>query len=378
MQIKANAATEQELTRKLLAQVRVRGEKAAARKGRKLKIMEVCGTHTVSFSRSGISSLLEDVIDLRSGPGCPICVTHQQDLDQMLSLAGLEDVIIITFGDMLRVPGSFTTLEKERAKGAAVQLCYSPLEALEQAALFPQKEVIFLGVGFETTAPTIGTVLLEAARQKLNNFSLYSALKVVPPALEALFTLYASELDALILPGHVSAVLGSGAFAFIAERFGLPAVIAGFEPLDLLTGLLQVLLGLQEEKPRLYNAYPHVVKPEGNPAAREIIKKCFVPVATPWRGLGDIPGSGLGIAATWEAFDASQKFAGALPAALPCTYEGCRCGEVITGRLLPPECPFFGRICSPLNPVGPCMVSSEGACGAYYQYRGGQQNLPIS
>lgn len=376
MQINTSTGDSSSMTRKLLARVLAMGEKEAARRGRRLRIMEVCGTHTVSFSRSGIASLLEDVIDLRSGPGCPICVTHQQDLDRMLSLAGLENVIIVTFGDMLRVPGSLTTLEKERARGAAVHICYSPVEALEQALLFPQKEVVLLGVGFETTAPTIGTVLLEGAKQKLSNFSIYSTLKIVPPALEALFTVYQSELDALILPGHVSTVLGRKAFAFIAERFGLPAVISGFEPLDLLAGLFLALQCLQEDRADVCNAYDHVVKEDGNPVARDIMHKCFVPEEVPWRGFGAIPGSGLGIAPAWEDFDASKKFAGTLSPAPPRTYEGCRCAEIITGRLIPPDCPFFGSSCSPLTPIGPCMVSSEGACGAYYQYRGGYQNKP--
>ena len=357
------------ITRKLLAQVRALGEKEAGRKGRKVKIMEVCGTHTVSFSRSGITSLLEDVIDLRSGPGCPICVTHQQDLDGMLSLARQKDVIIVTFGDMIRVPGSRTTLEREKAKGAEVHVCYSPMEALEQALSFPQKEVVLLGVGFETTAPAIGTVLREAAQQKITNVSIYSTLKIVPPALDALFSNSNTDLDALILPGHVSTVLGRKAFDFIAERYNLPAVVAGFDPLDLLAGLYHVLKCLEEGRAIVSNAYTHVVKEEGNHRAMEIINHCFIRREVPWRGLGSIPGSGLGIAPQLAEFDAEKRFNIEIGSNLLAEFEGCRCGEVITGRLIPPECPFFDKSCTPLTPVGPCMVSSEGACGAYYQYR---------
>ncbi|MEW5919598.1 MAG: hydrogenase formation protein HypD [Bacillota bacterium] len=367
----AKTSIGENITRKLLARVLAMGEKEAARKGRRIKIMEVCGTHTVSFSRSGIASLLEDVIELRSGPGCPICVTHQQDLDRMLSLARLKDVIIVTFGDLLRVPGSLTTLEREKASGAEVYICYSPLEALEPAVRFPQKEVVLLGVGFETTAPAIGTVLREAAKQKLTNISIYSTLKIVPPALEALFTGCHTELDALILPGHVSTVLGRKAFAFIAERFGLPAVIAGFEPLDLLVGLFHALQCLHEDKANVYNAYTHVVKEEGNRLAMDIINNCFVRDEVLWRGFGAIPGSGLSIAPPFASFDASKKFGVALQDTPAEAYQGCRCGEIITGKLAPPDCPFFGKNCSPLTPIGPCMVSSEGACGAYFQYRGG-------
>ena len=366
------------MTRKLLAGIRALGEKEAARRGRRVRIMEVCGTHTVSFARSGIASLLQDTIELRSGPGCPICVTHQQDLDRMLSLARLRNVIIVTFGDMVRIPGSLTTLEREKARGAAVHICYSPVEALEQATGFPGHEVVLLGVGFETTAPAIGAVLMEAKKQQLTNLSIYSTLKIVPPALEALFTVYHNELDALILPGHVSTVLGRKAFTFIGERFGLPAVIAGFEPLDLLIGVFQALQSLGEDRTTALNAYTHVVKEEGNPFAMEMINKCFLGNKTLWRGFGAIPGSGLSIAPFLESFDAEKKFASVLPEFSADAYEEikgkCRCGEIVTGRMLPPECPFFGNSCSPLTPIGPCMVSSEGACGAYYLHRGGYQN----
>ena len=378
LEVNSRAGDNAFITKKLLAEVRALGEKEANRRGRRVRIMEVCGTHTVSFARSGIASLLEDTIDLRSGPGCPICVTHQRDLDTMLSLARLKNVVIVTFGDMVRIPGSLTTLEREKARGAAVHICYSPMEALEQATRFPRQEVVLLGVGFETTSPAIGTVLIEAKKQQLTNLSIYSMLKIIPPALDALFTVYHSELDALILPGHVSTVLGRKAFNFIAEKFGLPAVITGFEPLDLLIGLFQGLQCLREEKASVLNAYTHVVKEEGNPFAMEIINKCFLRDKVLWRGFGAIPGSGLSIAPFWESFDAKKKFASVLPELSADTEETikekCRCGEIVTGRLLPPECPFFGKSCSPLSPMGPCMVSSEGACAAYYLHRGGYQN----
>lgn len=342
-------------------------EKAARKKGRRLKIMEVCGTHTMAFSRSGITSLLSDYLDLRSGPGCPICVTHQQDLDDMISLAGFKDVIIVTFGDLIRIPSSFSSLEKEKARGANVHMCYSPMEAVDLAFKYPEKEVVLLGIGFETTAPLMATVLSEAKKKKLKNFSLYSALKSVPPALEALFQNKDFELDAMILPGHVSAILGRGTFDFISRDYKLPAAVTGFEPLDLLIGLFYLLKKIDEKHIEVINTYSHVVKEKGNEGAREQIDFYFQQEDVLWRGLGLIANSGLMVRPDFSEFDARSRFQ--IEVCPGENYPDCRCGDIITGKITPYECPLFNKRCTPLSPVGPCMVSSEGACSAYYQYR---------
>jgi len=354
--------------KKLLDHTLALGYKTADKKGEKIKIMEVCGTHTVAFSRSGIAQLLSDVLDLRSGPGCPVCVTHQQDLDYMISLSRIKDVIIVTFGDLLRVPGSFTSLEKEKAKGANVHICYSPLEAIDLAAKNTQKEIVLLGIGFETTAPTIAAALSQALEKGLQNFSIYSTLKLVPPALEALLQEKKFDLDGLVLPGHVSTVLGSDAFDFIAQEYALPCVVTGFEPLDLLIGLYYLLTSLIEEKAELTNTYTHIVKEKGNQAAKEIINLYFEEGDTLWRGFASIPGSGLKLRTKYNDFEARYRFK---KVEIPETgvFSGCSCGDIITGKLTPFDCVHFNNGCTPLTPVGPCMVSSEGACSAYYQYR---------
>lgn len=354
------------LLKALLRKVDSLGQRAQEQKRRKVKIMEVCGTHTVSFARSGITSLVGSYLDLRSGPGCPVCVTHQQDLDRMFALAKLKDTLIVTFGDMLRVPGTFTTLETEKARGAKVHICYSPLEAVDLAAQNPSYNVILLSIGFETTAPTIAATLLQAAEAGLNNFYLYPALKMVPPALLALLQDGGCDLDGLILPGHVSTVLGSEAFHFVG-RFGIPAVVAGFEPLELLMGLYVLLRMINEERAAVENAYSHVVRAKGNISAQRLINLCFEeePV-THWRGLGPIPSSGYRLAERYAAFDVRTRYELHTP---PVEARlRCRCGDIITGKISPFECPLFNKGCTPSDPAGPCMVSSEGACSAYYQY----------
>ena len=361
--------TKDSLARRLSEKVLELGEKAAEKKGRRIKIMEVCGTHTVAFSRSGLSSLLTQFVDLRSGPGCPICVTHQKELDTMISLAGMKDVIVATFGDLLKVPGSSTTLEKEKAKGAFVHLCYSPLEAVELALKYPSREVVFLGIGFETTAPAIAAALDEARQRGASNFSLYSALKAVPPALKALLEKGDFDLDVMVLPGHVSTVLGREAFAFVAREYRLPAVVVGFETLDLLTGLYYALKNVSEGKIEVSNAYTHVVREKGNQIARVVIEEHFEKEDASWRGLGVIPGSGYKLKRKFEDIDAKRRFELKEEHSLFTEPPGCRCGEIITGKLIPFDCPLFDRGCTPLTPAGPCMVSSEGACSAYYRYR---------
>ncbi len=351
----------------LLEQIQIDGRKLAIDLGRKIRIMEVCGTHTVAYARSGITDMVSDYIDLRSGPGCPICVTHQKDLDQVIALAGLQDVTIATFGDLLRVPGTFTTLEKEKARGCQVQICYSPLDALDTAANMPQSKVIFIAIGFETTAPLIASTIINAKINNLRNFWIYPVLKLVPPALQVLLKNNTNlGLDGLILPGHVSAILGLNAFKFISD-YQMPAVVSGFEDIDLLKGLIKLLQLIKNKNSEIVNAYTQVVSEKGNKVAQDLMERCFtVEESTLWRGFGSLPGSGLTLRNGYTDFDARNYFG--LEVSESIVDPGCLCGEVITGLIKPAQCPLFGSQCTPSMPVGPCMITPEGACGAYYKY----------
>ena len=354
------------VSRPLLEQVKRLGRRLAEERGRKLKIMEVCGTHTVAYARSGISDLVSPYIDLQSGPGCPICVTHQDDLDRVFSLARQQNPLIVTFGDLLRVPGSHTTLEREMARGGRVQICYSPLEAVERAAGNPGDRVVLIAIGFETTTPAMAAALKLAAGYGLDNFWLYPLLKRVPPALKALLG-SPLDLDGFLLPGHVSTVLGREAFSFMGD-LGYPSVVTGFKSLDLLLGLYTLLKMVEEGKSEVGNAYSHVVREEGNGTARRLIDECFVPEPlTAWRGLGAIPESGYTLREPFARYNARLQFDMEMAPAGENPH--CACGQVITGRFKPHQCPLFGKDCTPSTPVGPCMVSPEGACGAYYHYR---------
>ena len=355
------------LAKPLLERIHRLGMSLSHEKGRKLIIMEVCGTHTVAYARSGITDLVSGYLDLRSGPGCPICVTHQADIDRIISLAGLEGTMIMTFGDMLRVPGSYTSLEKELARGRRIKICYSPLEAVDAAARSPELKVVFIAIGFETTAPVIAAAIEMAEQMKLTNFWVYPVLKLVPPALRALLEVdNPPKLDGFLLPGHVATVLGSKAFEFV-PNFGFPAVVAGFEHLDLLMGLYTILQLIRENKAVVGNAYSHVVRVEGNETARLLMERFFtVEPTTLWRGLGEISASGYTLQTNYGAFNARLHFK--TEAAVAETNPHCICGQVITGRATPRQCRLFGRSCTPATPVGPCMVSPEGVCGAHYHY----------
>ena len=349
------------LEQQLLA---IRPELSAARP---LRLMEVCGTHTVSIARAGLRSLLPETIQLISGPGCPVCVTANSDIDQIIACTRLPEVILATFGDMIRVPGSSTSLQQRKAEGAAVQVVYSPLDALKLASEYPNKQVIFVGVGFETTTPLVAATIQRAFAQGLANFSVLPAQKQVPPAIKALLGDPQVALDALILPGHVSTILGSEPYHFIASKYKVPAVITGFEPADILQSIAQLLGQLLENTPAIEIAYKRGVKPEGNPVARAAIAAVFKPTDARWRGLGEIPGSGYKISESYAAYDASQRFELSVePTAEP---KGCRCGDVLRGVLPANQCPLFGKPCTPQNPIGPCMVSSEGSCAAYHRYQ---------
>ncbi len=329
-------------------------------------LMEVCGTHTVALSRTGLREVLSPYLDLRSGPGCPVCVTDDSDIDLMAEVARQPGVIVATYGDMLRVPGSYGTLLDLKAAGARVQLVYSALDALELARENPRDTVVMLGVGFETTAPVAALAVQRAASEGISNFLMLSLHKTIPNALRALLA-ENSRIDGLILPGHVSAIIGEEPYRFIAEESGVPAVITGFEAVDMLLGIVELVRLIVAGRPEVLNAYRRVVSPDGNPRARALLEEAFRPVAARWRGLGSIPDSGLALAEPFAAYDALQALGLRRPEARP-PRRGCRCGEVLRGLIEPAECGLFAKACTPHSPVGPCMVSSEGACAAHYTY----------
>jgi hydrogenase expression/formation protein HypD len=327
--------------------------------GRKLRFMEVCGTHTMSVHRHGIKKLLPANIELISGPGCPVCITPAALLAQALAIARQPDVIMTSFGDMLRVPLGGDSLLKAGESGFDVRLVTSPLEALEIAARKTQKQVVFFAVGFETTAPLSAATVRQAAKQRITNFSLLCAHRLMPPALRSLLSV-APPLKGLLLPGHVAAISGADYFAFVPEELGLPAVVAGFEPADILAALLALAHQAARGECRLENAYTRAVRQRPNPTAWAVMKEVFIPADAAWRGLGDIAGSGLVLAPAYATYDAASRFN--VTVAEVKENPACRCGEVLRGTLDPTECPLFAIICHPDNPQGACMVSSEGAC----------------
>lgn len=336
--------------------------------GRPVNLMEVCGTHTVSIGRYGLRSAMPEGLRLLSGPGCPVCVTSNRDIDAAIAMARVPGAIVATFGDMIRVPGSTTTLGAEKAAGADVRVVYSPLDALQIARDNPGRPVIFIGVGFETTTPVVGASIQMAAEEGLANYYVYAAHKSTAPALAAIANDPATRIDGFILPGHVSTVTGLAPYRFLADEHGVPGVVTGFEPVDVLSGIARLMAMIGQGAPAIENAYGRGVLDDGNATARAIIADVFEPCDAVWRGLGPIPGSGMAIAEKYAAHDALRVFD---PPVEP-TREtrGCRCGDVLRGVITPNECPLFGRACTPENPVGPCMVSSEGSCAAYWRYRG--------
>jgi hydrogenase expression/formation protein HypD len=331
-----------------------------------VRLMEVCGTHTVSIFRSGMRSVLPPTISLLSGPGCPVCVTDQAEVDAFIELARLDDVIITTFGDLMRVPGTKSSLQKESAAGRDIRVVYSTFDALEIAKKNPAKKVVFLGVGFETTAPTIAAAILSAAQTDLSNFSVISAHKLVPPALLALMASANARIDGFILPGHVSVIIGLNAYRPFFDQHQIPCVVAGFEPIDILQAISRLVEMLESGSPALDNAYPRAVTAEGNTKAQQVLDEIFEPADACWRGIGVIPQSGLKIREKYGAHDAQKIFDVQVPDAK--TPKGCACGEILIGTKTPPQCTLYKKACTPMDPVGPCMVSSEGTCAAYYKY----------
>lgn len=355
------ASNDPDLCRALLARL----ERALA--GRSLRFMEVCGTHTVSIFQSGLRSLLPSNVVHLSGPGCPVCVTHESEVALFLDLANRQDTILATFGDLVRVPGADgKSLKSARAAGARIEVVYSPLDAVSLARANPQQKVVFAGIGFETTAPAVAAAILTARAQGIANFLVLSLHKLIAPALRHLLADPEFKPDAFLLPGHVATITGLAPFAFISADFHKPAVVAGFEPVDILLALC--LLAENESTPVVVNAYKRAVDDSGNARALALLTQVFEPAPARWRGFGEIRASGLAIRPEYVEFDAMAVFGLALPASSP--SPGCRCGQILKGALAPRDCPLFAKKCTPANPVGPCMVSTEGSCAAWYKYGG--------
>jgi hydrogenase expression/formation protein HypD len=343
-------------------------EKIRDRSSRRIRIMEFCGTHTVSIFKHGIRQLLPPAIEMLSGPGCPVCVTANADLDWAIALAGETDVIVTTFGDMIRVPGSRSSLERAKAEGADIRIVYSTLDALQIARDNPGRPVVFLGIGFETTAPTVAASLLQAQDEGISNYYVLSLHKLTPPATRAILDSGESFLDGIIGPGHVTTVIGSRAWDFLPQEYGISCVIAGFEPLDILQGIYTLVESFESSEPRVDNAYGRSVRAEGNQVALGYMSTVFEVCPADWRGIGEIPASGLRLNARFRRFDARERFE--VDPGPPEEPAGCLCGEVIRGVTTPPDCTLYATACTPHHPVGPCMVSSEGTCAAYYLYSG--------
>jgi len=333
---------------------------------RQINIMEVCGTHTQAIARLGIRSMLPGSVRLLSGPGCPVCVTGNDFIDHAIALSALPGVIITTFGDLFRVPGSYYSLQLAKGKGADVRIVYSSTNSLEIARQNPDKKVIFLGVGFETTAPTIAATIIRAHSERINNFFVLSGFKTIPNALKYLAELPDLKLDGLIAPGHLSTVTGIRLYEEIADKYGISSVITGFEALDILEGIRLLCGMIGEGKAGVINEYSRVVKVEGNKKAQALTGQVFEPEDSNWRGIGVIQNSGLKIREEYSALDARKAFKVNLPPVKE--KAGCICGKVLTGVSTPFECPNFGKVCTPIDPIGACMVSSEGTCAAYYKY----------
>lgn len=332
----------------------------------KLRIMEVCGGHTMAIQRFGIPSLLPEHIDLVSGPGCPVCVTDRAFIDKAIAYARQSDVIITTFGDLIRVPGSSSTLDREKAMGADVRIVYSILDALTIAKKNRKKKIIFLGIGFETTSPGTAAGIIKAQMAGLFNFYVLSAHKTMPPPMAALIE-QGVKIDGYLGPGHVSTITGSAMYQFIPERFNLGVVISGFEPLDILQSIYMLVLQHENKQPKVEIQYNRVVRPEGNIKALELLEEVFELRDDWWRGLGILPASGMAIRPKYESFDAEKQ----LPVQVEPTREdkGCICGQILKGIASPSDCKLFGKACTPADPAGACMVSNEGACAAHYRFK---------
>lgn len=333
---------------------------------KEIRLMEVCGTHTMAISRNGIRTLLPETITLVSGPGCPVCVTSQNEIARFITLTKREGVIITTFGDLLKVPASGSCLEKERADGADVRVVYSVFDSIEIARKNPDREVVFLGIGFETTAPTIAAAMIEAEDKGLKNFSVISACKRVPPALQALMENKKVNIHGLLCPGHVSVIIGGRAYLATVNNYHIPCVVTGFEPADILGAIYMLARQIGQGKAEVEIAYRRGVTFEGNAKARDVMGRVFESCDATWRGLGLIPESGLRIREKFQALDAEYRFD--LPVQEVNEPKECACGDILLGIKTPIDCTLYGKTCTPAHPIGPCMVSTEGTCAAYYKY----------
>lgn len=335
--------------------------------GRPVRLMEVCGTHTVAIFRHGIRDLLPGEVMLLSGPGCPVCVTSIMDVDTAVELSGREGIVLTTFGDMMRVPGSKKNLFEARAEGGDIRVVYSPLDALSMAREDRAKKVVFFATGFETTAPSVAATVVEAGRLGTDNFYIYPVHKTVPPALKALLDSDDVKVDGFILPGHVCTVTGTAPYEFVAAEYGKPAVVTGFDAGDILSGIAMLLNQISTGRSEVEIQYSKAVKEEGNPKAMAVMGECFEAADAVWRGIGMIPGSGLRLRDRYRYRDIRSVCDVTVPEA--CEPKACSCGEVLRGIKVPTDCALFGKACTPERPVGACMVSSEGSCAAYYKYR---------
>jgi hydrogenase expression/formation protein HypD len=333
---------------------------------RPTRLMEFCGGHTVSIMRSGLRQLLPPTVEMLSGPGCPVCVTANADIDKAIALASLPDVITTTFGDMMKVPGSYSSLQQARAVEADIRIVYSTQDALQIAKDNPAQSVIFIGIGFETTAPTIAASILQAETEGIKNYYVLCLSKLCPPIMKALLDLGELKLDGIVCPGHVSTIIGSHPYEFIPRDYGVACVVSGFEPLDILLSVEMLVEQIESGKPTVDIAYRRGVKPEGNKTALELMDRVFEVGSADWRGIGVVPNSGLKIRNKFERFDAEQAFSITLEPVLEA--KGCICGDILRGVKTPIDCKLFRKTCTPEHPVGPCMVSSEGSCAAYHQY----------
>jgi hydrogenase expression/formation protein HypD len=337
---------------------------------RPVRLMEFCGSHTAAILRYGLRQLLPPGVALLSGPGCPVCVTDQSDVDRAIALCREPGLIMTSFGDMLKVPGTQGSLAEARAAGADVRIVYSTLDALQIARDNPARRVVFLGVGFETTAPTIAASVAQAEAEGLKNYAVLSLAKTCPPVMKALLDGGEVKINGIICPGHVSAIIGAAPYEFIPRDYGIACVVAGFEPVDILQAVDMLLTQLNEGNPRVEIAYTRGVETDGNKYATELMERVFEPAGVSWRGVGEVAGSGLKLKERYAAYDAERLY----NIEIPPSHEarGCICGEVLRGVKTPPDCALFGRACTPERPVGPCMVSGEGACAAYFNYGDGR------
>lgn len=353
------------LSRKLLEKVKEAADEFISIHGRRPAFMEVCGSHTMALAQSGVKRALKEHVNLISGPGCPVCVTDQKSIDAMIKLADGENRIICTFGDMIRVPGTEFNLLEAKTKGKDIRVVYSPPDAVKIAEENPDKEVIFLGIGFETTIPVLGVALKEAYDRGVTNFSMWMTTKLVEPILRHLLESNEVLLDGFLLPGNVSIVLGKDHYQYLVNEYEIPGVISGFEPVELLSGIYKLIRQSLDDRAEIENDYSTVVTDEGNQPAKALINRFFEPVDEPWRGIGVIADSGMDIRDEFASFNAKKRFN--ITVGEPRKTK-CRCGEIIRGLITPEECPLFGKACNPVKPIGPCMVSAEGTCAAHYQY----------